>query len=181
MRLINDILDLSKIESGIIERRKENFNLAKVCNELFVTIQAKMTNPNVELRLDGPNSECWVLLDRNRLKQVWMNFLTNAVKCTKSGYIKMGYGIERKGLRIYVEDTGIGIPDDLHDKVFTRFEKLNEFSQGTGLGLTISRAIVEAAGGEVGFTSKTWCRIYFLGMVASSPLGLTPHLLVMSF
>ena len=154
LRLINDILDLSKIESGIIERRKENFNLAKVCNELFVTIQAKMTNPNVELRLDGPNSECWVLLDRNRLKQVWMNFLTNAVKCTKSGDIKMGYGIERKGLRIYVEDTGIGIPDDLHDKVFTRFEKLNEFSQGTGLGLTISRAIVEAAGGEVGFTSK---------------------------
>lgn len=154
LRLINDILDLSKIESGIIERRKENFNLAKVCNELFVTIQAKMTNPNVELRLDGPNSECWVLLDSNRLKQVWMNFLTNAVKCTKSGYIKMGYGIEREGLRIYVEDTGIGIPDDLHDKVFTRFEKLNEFSQGTGLGLTISRAIVEAAGGEVGFTSK---------------------------
>ena len=154
LRLINDILDLSKIESGIIERRKENFNLAKVCNELFVTIQAKMTNPNVELRLDGPNSECWVLLDRNRLKQVWMNCLTNAVKCTKSGYIKMGYGIEREGLRIYVEDTGIGIPDDLHDKVFTRFEKLNEFSQGTGLGLTISRAIVEAAGGEVGFTSK---------------------------
>ena len=154
LRLINDILDLSKIESGIIERRKENFNLAKVCNELFVTIQAKMTNPNVELRLDGPNSECWVLLDRNRLKQVWMNFLTNAVKCTKSGYIKMGYGIEREGLRIYVEDTGIGIPDDLHDKVFTRFEKLNEFSQGTGLGLTISRAIVAAAGGEVGFTSK---------------------------
>ena len=154
LRLINDILDLSKIESGIIERRKENFNLAKVCNELFVTIQAKMTNPNVELRLDGPNSECWVLLDRNRLKQVWMNFLTNAVKCTKSGYINMGYGIEREGLRIYVEDTGIGIPDDLHDKVFTRFEKLNEFSQGTGLGLTISRAIVEAAGGEVGFTSK---------------------------
>ena len=154
LRLINDILDLSKIESGIIERRKENFNLAKVSKELFVTIQAKMTNPNVELRLDGPNSECWVLLDRNRLKQVWMNFLTNAVKCTKSGYIKMGYGIEREGLRIYVEDTGIGIPDDLHDKVFTRFEKLNEFSQGTGLGLTISRAIVEAAGGEVGFTSK---------------------------
>lgn len=120
LRLINDILDLSKIESGIIERRKENFNLAKVCNELFVTIQAKMTNPNVELRLDGPNSECWVLLDRNRLKQVWMNFLTNAVKCTKSGYIKMGYGIEREGLRIYVEDTGIGIPDDLHSEVTKR-------------------------------------------------------------
>lgn len=153
LRLINDILDLSKIESGIIERRKENFNLTKVCSELFTTIRAKMTNPNVELRLDDSNPDCWVLLDRNRLKQVWMNFLSNAIKCTKSGYIKIGYTIERGGLCIYVEDTGIGIPEDLHDKVFTRFEKLNEFSQGTGLGLTISRAIVEAAGGEVGFTS----------------------------
>ena len=153
LRLINDILDLSKIESGIIERRKENFNLAKVCNELFVTIQAKMTNPNVELRLDGPNSECWVLLDRNRLKQVWMNFLTNAVKCTKSGYIKMGYSIEREGIRIYVEDSGVGIPEELQERVFGRFQKLNEFAQGTGLGLAISRAIIEGAGGEVGFTS----------------------------
>lgn len=153
LRLINDILDLSKIESGIIERRKENFNLTKVCSELFTTIRAKMTNLNVELRLDDSNPDCWVLLDRNRLKQVWMNFLSNAIKYTKSGYIKIGYTIERGGLRIYVEDTGIGIPEDLHDKVFTRFEKLNEFSQGTGLGLTISRAIVEAAGGEVSFTS----------------------------
>ena len=110
-----------------------------------------------------------------------MNFLTNAVKCTKSGYIKMGYGIEREGLRIYVEDTGIGIPDDLHDKVFTRFEKLNEFSQGTGLGLTISQSYRRSGRGRSGLHFKTWCRIYFLGMVASSPLGLTPHLLVMSF
>ena len=109
-----------------------------------------------------------------------MNFLTNAVKCTKSGYIKMGYGIERKGLRIYVEDTGIGIPDDLHDKVFTRFEKLNEFSQGTGLGLTISRAIVEAAGEKWALLQNLVSDL-LLGMVASSPLGLTPHLLVMSF
>ena len=112
-----------------------------------------MTNPNVVLRLDGPNSECWVLLDRNRLKQVWMNFLTNAVKCTKSGYIKMGYSIEREGIRIYVEDSGVGIPEELQERVFGRFQKLNEFAQGTGLGLAISRAIIEGAGGEVGFTS----------------------------
>lgn len=154
LRLINDILDLSKIESGIIDRKRERFNLTQLCNELYVMMRSKILNADVELVQDNPCTECWIFLDSNRLKQVWMNFLTNAVKCTKSGYIKMGYGIEREGLRIYVEDTGIGIPDDLHDKVFTRFEKLNEFSQGTGLGLTISRAIVEAAGGEVGFTSK---------------------------
>ena len=82
-----------------------------------------------------------------------MNYLTNAVKCTKSGYIKMGYSIEREGIRIYVEDSGVGIPEELQERVFGRFQKLNEFAQGTGLGLAISRAIIEGAGGEVGFTS----------------------------
>ena len=153
LRLINDILDLSKIESGILERKRERFDLAKVCNELYLMIQSKITNPNVEFRMDkGP--ECQVFLDRNRLKQVWMNYLTNAVKCTRSGYIKMGYSVERGGVRIYVEDTGAGISKELQDRVFCRFQKLNEFAQGTGLGLAISRAIVEAAGGEVGFTSE---------------------------
>lgn len=154
LRLINDILDLSKIESGIIERRKENFNLTKVCSELFTTIRAKMTNLNVELRLDDSNPDCWVLLDRNRLKQVWMNFLTNAIKYTRSGYIRMGYSVENEGIRFYVEDTGAGIPKDLQDRVFGRFQKLNEFVQGTGLGLAISRAIIEAADGEIGFISE---------------------------
>lgn len=154
LRLINDILDLSKIESGIIERREEQFNLVKVYDELYTTILPKVAdNSAVELRQDDSVPNCSVVLDRSRLKQVWMNFLTNAVKCTKTGYIKMGYSIEGEGLRIYVEDTGVGIPEEKHDKVFARFEKLNEFAQGTGLGLTISKAIVESAGGEVGFTS----------------------------
>ena len=153
LRLINDILDLSKIESGIIERQNETFNLAKVCGELYATIHPKITTPEVKLILDASSPDCCVFLDRNRLKQVWMNFLTNAIKCTRAGYVKMGYFVKEDGFRIYVEDTGIGIPEEKHDKVFARFEKLNEFAQGTGLGLTISKAIVESAGGEVGFTS----------------------------
>lgn len=116
-------------------------------------IQPKITNPDVEFHIDNPRSDCWIFLDRNRLKQVWINFLTNAVKCTKSGHIKMGYSIEKEGIRIYVEDSGVGIPEELQNRVFARFQKLNEFAQGTGLGLAISRAIIEAAGGEVGFTS----------------------------
>ena len=84
-----------------------------------------------------------------------MNFLTNAVKYTRSGYIRMGYSVEKDGIRFYVEDTGTGIPKELQDRVFGRFQKLNEFVQGTGLGLAISRAIVEAAGGEIGFTSES--------------------------
>lgn len=154
LRLINDILDLSKIESGILERKPEKFDLAKVCTELYTMIQPKITNPEVEFRLDNSRPDCWVFLDRNRLKQVWMNFLTNAVKCTSSGYVKMGYSVETDGIRIYVEDTGAGIPTELQDRVFGRFQKLNEFAQGTGLGLAISRAIVEAAGGKVGFASQ---------------------------
>ncbi|MEO5047248.1 response regulator, partial [Bacteroides thetaiotaomicron] len=153
LRLINDILDLSKIESGILERKRETFNLAKVCGELYTMIQPKITNPDVEFQMANSGPDCWIFLDRNRLKQVWMNYLTNAIKCTKSGHIKMGYGIERGGIRIYVEDSGVGIPIELQERVFGRFQKLNEFAQGTGLGLAISRAIIEGAGGEVGFTS----------------------------
>ncbi len=153
LRLINDILDLSKIESGILERKRETFNLAKVCGELYTMIQPKITNPDVEFQMANSGPDCWIFLDRNRLKQVWMNYLTNAIKCTKSGHIKMGYGIEKGGIRIYVEDSGVGIPIELQERVFGRFQKLNEFAQGTGLGLAISRAIIEGAGGEVGFTS----------------------------
>ncbi len=154
LRLINDILDLSKIESGILERKPEKFNMSKVCSELYTMIQPKVTNPNVKFCMDESGPECLIFLDRNRLKQVWMNYLTNAVKCTQSGYIKMGYSIEGKGIRFYVEDSGVGIPVELQDRVFGRFQKLNEFAQGTGLGLAISRAIIEGAGGKVGFISQ---------------------------
>lgn len=154
LRLINDILDLSKIESGIIDRKRERFNLTQLCNELYVMMRSKIPNADVELVQDNPCPECWIFLDSNRLKQVWMNFLTNAVKYTRSGYIRMGYSVEKDGIRFYVEDTGTGISKELQDRVFGRFQKLNEFVQGTGLGLAISRAIVEAAGGEIGFTSE---------------------------
>ncbi len=153
LRLINDILDLSKIEAGILERKIERFNLATVSDELYACVLPKITNPGVKLCQDKAEANCWVTLDRNRLIQVWMNFLTNAIKYTKSGHIKMGYSIEGNGVRIYVEDTGIGIPQELHDKVFARFEKINEFVQGTGLGLAISKAIVETAGGSISFSS----------------------------
>ena len=153
LRLINDILDLSKIESGILERKREKFNLRRVCSELCATIQQKITNPDVEFRTaSGP--DCKVYLDPNRLKQVWMNFLTNAVKCTNAGFIRMGYTVEQGGIRIYVEDSGVGIPHELQDRIFGRFQKLNDFAQGTGLGLAISKAIIEGANGKIGFTSE---------------------------
>lgn len=165
LRLINDILDLSKIESGILESKQVKFSITQLCDELYKMMQWKMPNMDVRLLQDKPLQDYWVFLDRDRLKQVWMNFLTNAVKCTRSGYIRMGFSVENGGIRFYVEDTGCGIPKKLHDQVFGRFQKLNDFAQGTGLGLAISKAIVEAAGGKIGFTSEAGVGSTFWGWV----------------
>lgn len=165
LRLINDILDLSKIESGILERKRTKFSITQLCDELYKMMQQKMTAPGVELQQDKPQEDYLIFLDRDRLKQVWMNFLTNAMKCTPSGHIRMGFSIINEGIRFYVEDTGCGIPKKLHPRIFGRFQKLNEFAQGTGLGLAISKAIVEAAGGEIGFSSEPGIGSTFWGWI----------------
>ena len=93
-------------------------------------------------------------MDKQRFTQVVCNFLTNAIKFTKQGYIKVGYNVlQGDVLEVFVEDTGVGIEENKHNKVFRRFEKLNSFAQGTGLGLAIVKAITEVDGGEVGFDS----------------------------
>lgn len=154
LRLINDILDLSKIESGMIGLNYEKFDMAEAFNSVFDTYSKRLSDTNVEFIGENPYSECVVCLDRNRLTQVGNNFITNAVKYTPSGHIRMGYRYVNDGVKIYVEDTGIGIPKEKHDRVFERFEKLDEFAQGTGLGLSICKAIVGAMHGDIGFTSE---------------------------
>lgn len=153
LRLISDILDLSKIESGLIDFKHESFDLAAVLRDLFSTFRQKSTNNSVELIEDFPYDICIVNLDKNRLTQVVTNFILNAMKYTPSGHIKIGYISKDGGVRIYVEDTGIGIAKDKHDKVFCRFEKLDAFAQGTGLGLSICKAIAEVEKGKIGFDS----------------------------
>lgn len=154
LRLISDILDLSKIEAGVIDRSPERINLATISHDIYTVMQAKLESVDVTLCLESPYQECWVELDPHRLRQVWNNFLTNAMKHTKHGHITMGYIYTGSVIRVYVEDTGGGIRLELQDRVFGRFQKLNEFEQGTGLGLAICKAIIGAAGGKVGFTSK---------------------------
>lgn len=154
LHLINDILDLSKIESGTLERKIESVNMNEVCLEVYATISPRIETSKAKFIVDNPYSCCCVNIDKNRLRQVWINFLTNSIKYTKSGYIKMGYLLKGNGLEIYVEDTGCGIAEDKHNRVFDRFQKLDDFSQGTGLGLSICKAIVDMAGGKIGFESK---------------------------
>ena len=154
LKLINDILDLSKIEAGSVELKYEDFDLAVYFNELAASMHRRIVNPQVHLVAKNPYETCIVRLDKNRLAQILTNFVTNAIKYTSEGTIEMGYEKINESIHLYVRDTGIGIPEDKKDKVFHRFEKLDEFAQGTGLGLSICKAIVEACRGEIGFESE---------------------------
>lgn len=153
LRLINDILDLSKLESGVTQLQNTEFDLAQYFEELSATMRQHINNPSIEFIAVNPYASCIVKTDKIRIAQVWHNFMTNAIKYTVSGYIKMGYEYVNNGIRLYVEDTGIGIADEKKNKLFQRFEKLDSFAQGTGLGLSICKAISELDGGNVGFES----------------------------
>lgn len=154
LRLINDILDLSKIESGMLELKTEPVDFVAVFEEYAQSLRLKLMSNAIEFLIDHPYESCIVGIDKNRVIQVLTNFGTNAVKYTSKGYIKIGYRYVDHGLRIYVEDSGIGIPDNKKNRVFRRFEKLDDFAQGTGLGLSICKAIVDACGGKIGFESE---------------------------
>lgn len=154
LRLINDILDLSKIEAGFIDRQLSEFDLSVYFDELYGSVRQAMANPSVKLVCDNPYESCLVRMDANRLAQVVLNYATNAIKCTYRGEIRMGYRRQGEGIYFYVSDTGIGIPDKDKPRLYRRFEKLNEFAQGTGLGLTICKVVTEASGGRVGFESE---------------------------
>lgn len=153
LKLINDILDLSKLEAGSVELKYESFDLSDHFNNMVASMRQRIKNQNVTLAAINPYPCCKVILDRNRVAQILTNYVTNAIKYTPKGVIEMGYECKDRGIYFYVKDTGIGIADDKKTKVFQRFEKLDEFAQGTGLGLSICKAIAEAMGGNVGFES----------------------------
>lgn len=153
LKLIGDILDLSKLESGSVELKYEEFNLSDYFDDMSISMRQRVTKPDVQLTAHNPYQECIVRLDRNRIAQILTNYVTNAIKYTPKGTIEMGYESVPQGIRFYVKDSGIGIADDKKSKVFHRFEKLDEFAQGTGLGLSICKAIAESMGGSVGFDS----------------------------
>lgn len=164
LQLINDILDLSKIESGMVNLTPQEVDLTMLIDELATAMRPRVKE-GVELISHCPYESCLVWVDPNRLTQVITNFATNAIKFTTQGQIKMGYEYNDEGVRLYVSDTGIGIAKSKQSKVFNRFEKLDDFAQGTGLGLSISKAIAEAYNGTIGVDSALdqgstfWIRI----------------------
>ena len=154
LKLISDILDLSKLEAGSVELKYEEFDLTDYFNSMFASMKQRVTNPKIQIVAINPYQHCLVTLDRNRIAQIITNYVTNAIKYTPEGIIEMGYEYREEGIYFYVKDSGIGIPDEKKNKVFHRFEKLDEFAQGTGLGLSICKAIAETMGGNVGFESE---------------------------
>ena len=153
LRLISDILDLSKIEAGTLEFVHTDFELNKLMREKENVMRLK-TDQNVELVFEQRYETCHVRTDRNRLSQLMINLLTNAAKFTHRGSIRFGYELRAGQLYFWVADTGCGIPAERKDAVFERFVKLNSFKQGTGLGLSICRTIVEHLGGNIGVESE---------------------------
>ena len=153
LQLINDILDLSKIEAGTLEYIKRPMNLGEVCRTIY-TVHKERVKEGVTLVFDNEDENLFIEGDQNRIMQVITNFLTNASKFTYAGEIRLGFERTDKNIRVYVEDTGIGIEPEKVDHVFERFVKLNSFAQGTGLGLSICQMIIEKIGGEIGVTSE---------------------------
>lgn len=154
LRLISDILDLSKIEAGMLELKPTQFDVAILYNDLSKMFEKRINNKEIQFVCENPYKSCLVEFDRNRLIQVITNFVTNAIKFTSRGQIKMGYEYVDGGLKVFVSDSGIGIPKDKIEKVFERFEKLDNFAQGTGLGMAICKAIIEAHNGKIGVDSE---------------------------
>lgn len=159
--LIDEIIDLSKIEAQQLKLKKLNFSIDLLMSELFQIFTQSHTNPNVELRMNriANIKELFVFSDRVRVKQIFINLLSNANKFTNSGFIEFGYFEDKSyGMVLYVKDTGIGISHEFHQAVFHRFRKLNENSgkvfRGTGLGLAITHKLVELLGGKIWIESK---------------------------
>ena len=148
LNLINDVIDLSKIESGYLELRPDWVNLTELLDE-SVAEYVHQVPSGVELLTNYPAHDSLVELDSLRIKQILSNFLSNALKNTTTGHVEVFYEVDHQSVRIGVKDTGRGIPQNMLEKIFERFEKLDSFAQGAGLGLSICKLIVEKMNGRV--------------------------------
>ncbi len=153
LQLINEILDLSRIESGMMEFTEAPINLNVMCQEVYDMHRFRCSK-DVQLIFVDSDPNLWIYSDKNRLIQVFSNLIGNAIKFTEKGNISFGYRLNNKMIECFVKDTGMGIANDKIENVFDRFTKLDSFAQGTGLGLSICKSIVERLKGTIKVESK---------------------------
>ena len=155
LNLINDILEMSRIDSGAVSFVLTDTDVRTVVSVCYQTFSVQV-KPSLKFLRDFPEEDVTICVDTMRLQQVITNFLTNANKFTSTGYIKLGYRYfpDKNVVHIFVEDSGIGMPPDELKMIFSRFYKHNEFAQGTGLGLSICRGIIDRMNGEIEVESE---------------------------
>ena len=155
LQLVNDILDMSKIEAGTLEFVYTKVDINLLLSDLRQLFQMRVNDAgkNIQIIAEPSLPSCSIETDRNRVAQVLSNFTTNAIKFTQEGTISIGYEARDTELYFYVTDTGAGIPADKLPEVFGRFVKLNKDKKGTGLGLSISKTIVNKLEGQIGADS----------------------------
>ena len=165
VRLINDIFEASIITAGPDSIKPVDVDFAKAFDDICLMLEQRVSESGLTFIKENPYETFPATLDIGRIQQIITNFVTNAVKFTKQGHIRVGYKQapcpstqesenNADGLYIYCEDTGYGIPKDKQEQIFDRFVKLDEYAQGTGLGLNICKSIAERCGGHVGVNSE---------------------------
>lgn len=153
LHLINDILDLSRIESGKMEFIDENIQMDELCEELRQMHQMRIKN-DVKIIFERPAASLTIVSDSHRLRQLYSNLISNAIKYTEKGAITFGYKLKGDMMEGYVRDSGSGIPAEKLNNVFGRFEKLDLLKQGFGLGLSICKSILDKMGGKIWVESE---------------------------
>lgn len=151
--LVKEILEITRIDSGLMKFNFEYVNLQSICKEVYCSYNLRIPY-EADLIFEGEDCEVSLMTDKNRLIQIFSILISNAIKFTSSGSIKFGYNLVGDVVKFYVKDTGIGIPEDKLKNIFDRFFKVDSFTSGTGLGLSICKSIVERLGGSIGLTSK---------------------------
>jgi signal transduction histidine kinase len=160
LSIISDIMDLSKIEAGQLEVKKQLFSINQLIIEIHKEYSFKAIGKGLELLLDMPNlgEKCFIETDSTKLRQILVNLVSNAIKFTEEGRIEIGIKIVGNFLLFSVKDTGIGIPKEYHEKIFERFRQVETAHTrkygGNGLGLPISKSLVELLGGNIWMESE---------------------------
>ena len=151
LRLINDILDLSRLEADKVTLTPEDCDVVQLCRQALSSVEMSRRESGNRFVFETQTESFVLQVDIQRLQQVLINLLTNAAKFTKNGTITLQFEVEKEKNRVLfaVADTGCGIPKEKQKQVFERFEKLNEYAQGTGLGLSICKLTVDKWGGSI--------------------------------
>jgi len=158
LAIISDIMDISKIESGQVNFRKERFSAEKLIQEIKYEQSLLIKDKEIEIRIKIPDQPIQIEGDQGRVKQILMNFVNNSIKFTEKGYVEIGCNLISGSAQFYVKDTGIGIPSEYHEKIFERFRQVETAHTrkygGNGLGLTIAKQLAKLMGGEVSMESE---------------------------